>query len=79
MILHLLKRNIASDALVARVGQIVSFAAAVVIPLLVFRQWLPEKDLSETELLLVVLTTMSIALLCAVMGEAIGAKAKAPP
>ena len=76
MIQHFLKRRMASDASVARLGQVVAFAAACLVPVLVFRR-LPEIDLTEAELLIAVLATMSMALLCAVMGELLGAKAKA--
>ncbi len=64
---QILTRKLVADAVVARFGQAVCFGAAVLIPLLALRRF-TELELTEAELLMAVLTTMSMALLCAVLG-----------
>ncbi len=76
MIQHFLRRRIASDALVARVGQVTAYGAACLVPVLAFHRF-AEIDLTEAELLIAVLATMSMALLCAMMGQLLAAEAKA--
>ena len=66
-------RSIASDSLVARLGQAVCFGGACLIPVLVFRRF-AEIDLSEAQLLIGVLATMSMALLLALIGTVLGAR-----
>ena len=79
MIRQVLMRRIASDSLVARFGQAVSFGGACLIPVLVFRRF-AEIELSEAQLLIGVLATMSmaliLALICTVLGERVESKAK---
>jgi uncharacterized membrane protein len=67
MITQLLKRRVGSDGAVARFGQVICFGAACIIPILAFRRF-AELDMSEVQLLIGVLATMSLALLCAVAG-----------
>ncbi len=76
MIQQLLRRSIASDTLVARIGQGICYGAAGLIPVLVFRRF-AEIDFTEAELLIGVLATMTMALVCAALGELLDAKAKA--
>ena len=76
MIRQVLMRKIASDSLVARLGQAVSFGGACLIPVLVFRRF-ADVELSEGHLLIGVLTTMSTALVCAVTGALLEPKSKA--
>ena len=78
MIRQFLSRRVASDAAVARFGQFLSFACACLIPVLAFRRF-SEVELSEAQLLIAVTATMSLAVLCAVVGEllVLGSKAKA--
>jgi len=52
---------------VARFGQVVSFVGACLIPVLAFRKF-PELELSEAQLLIGVIATMSLALFCTVLG-----------
>ncbi len=63
----LLSRRVASDATVARLGQLVCFAGACLIPVLAVRR-LSGLDVSEAELLIGVVATLSLALLCAAAG-----------
>ncbi len=67
MITNLLKRRVVSDAAVFRVSQLACFGAACMIPVLVIRK-LSQLDLSEAQLLIGVPGTMSLALLCTVVG-----------
>lgn len=67
MIGQLLARRVASDAAMARLGQLLSFAAAGVIPVLVFHR-ITDVELSEGQLLIGALATMSLALNCTLMG-----------
>jgi hypothetical protein len=76
MIKQLLTRKVVSDAAVARLGQVVCFGGACLIPVLVCRRF-AALDLSEGDLLIGVLATMSMALLCAVLGVLLEPKAKA--
>ncbi len=76
MIKQLLTRRVVSDAAVARVGQVVCFGAACLIPVLALRR-LAELEVSEATLLIGVITTMSMALLCAVVGFLLESKSKA--
>jgi hypothetical protein len=76
MIKQLLTRRIASDTAVARFGQAVCFGAACLMPVLACRKF-ATLELSEAELLIGVLATMSMALLCTVFGVLLESKAKA--
>ena len=76
MIKQLLTRRIASDTVVARVGQAICFGGACLIPVLVCRRF-ATIDLSEAELLIGVLATMSMALMCTVLGVLLEPKAEA--
>ena len=76
MIRRFLSRRVASDVAVARFGQFVSFACACLIPVLAFRRF-SELELSEAQLLIGVVATMSLALHCAVLGELLKSKTKA--
>jgi len=67
MMTQLLNRRVASDAAVARFGQMACFAAACLIPVLAFRRF-SELELSEYQLLVGVVATVSLALLCTVLG-----------
>lgn len=67
MIRKLLKCRVASDATLARFGQLLCFGGACAIPVLGFRKF-AELDMSEAQLLIGVLATMSLALLCTVVG-----------
>ncbi len=64
---QLLTRSIVSDSVVARVGQTVCFGGACLIPVLVFRRF-TEIEISEAQLIMGVLATMSMALVCALVG-----------
>ena len=80
MIRPVLMHRIASESLVARLGQVVSSAGACLIPVVVFRRF-AQIELSEAQLLIGVLATMSmaliLALICAVLGDRVESKAKA--
>ena len=78
MIRQFLSRRVASDAAVARFGQCISFACACLIPVLTFRRF-SELELSEAQLLIGVVATMSLAVSCAMIGEllVLGSKTKA--
>ena len=76
MIVQLFSRRVASDTLVARLGQAVCFASACLVPVLVIRK-LAALELTESELLLGVLATMSFALLCTAVGLLLEPKTKA--
>ena len=78
MIRRFLSRRVASDIAVAWFGQFVSFACACLIPVLAFRRF-SELELSEAQLLIGVVATMSLAISCVVAGEllVLGSKAKA--
>ena len=67
MVTKLLNRRVASDAAVVRLGQLACFGAACTIPVLVIRKF-SQLDLSEVQLLIGVLGTMSLALLCTIVG-----------
>ncbi len=67
MIAQLLKRKIVPDSKVARFGQAILFIGACLIPVLAFRKF-GDMDLTEWQLLLGVLVTMTTALLCTVLG-----------
>ncbi len=75
MIKQLFKRRVVSDTIVARFGQVVCFGGACVLPVLVFRKF-SELDLSEGQLLIGVLSTMSMALTCAAVGVLLEPKCK---
>ncbi len=75
MIRKVLKCQLASDAAVARFGQVFCFGGACAIPVLVFRKF-AELDMSEAQLLTGVLATMSLALLCTVLGLHLEPRAK---
>ena len=68
MIRRFFSQRVASDAAVARFGQYSCFACACLIPVLAFRRF-SELELSEGQLLIGVIATMSLAVLCAVAGE----------
>lgn len=68
--------RVASDNVVARLGQAVCFGAACLVPVLVFRKF-AELEMSEPQLLIGVLMTMSMALLCTVLGILLEPKTKA--
>ncbi len=72
-----LTRSIVSDSAVARVGQTVCFGGACLIPVLVFRRF-TEIEISEAQLIMGVLATMSMALVCSLAGMLLEPKAKAP-
>lgn len=76
MIKQLLARRVASNSMVARFGQLVFFGGACLIPVLVFRKF-AELELSEAQLLIGVLVTMSMALLCTALGVLLESKTKA--
>jgi len=76
MIKQVLTRRITSDTAVARLGQAVCFGGACLIPVLVCRKF-ATLELSEADLLIGVLATMSMALLCAVLGVLLEPRTKA--
>lgn len=76
MIRQFLSRRVASEAAAARFGQLACFAAACLIPVLAFRKF-PELELSEAQLLIGVVATMSLALSCTVLGVLLESKTKA--
>ena len=76
MIERLLKRKVASDTAVARLGQVVCFVAACLIPVLVCRKF-AELELSEAQLVIGVLNTMTMALVCAGLGVLLGFRREA--
>jgi hypothetical protein len=75
MIISLLKRRVASDASVARLGQLAMFTTAGLVPVLVFRKF-AALELTEVQLLLGVLATISVALLCTLLGMVTGLRAR---
>jgi len=75
MIKQLLTRKVASDAAVARFGQLLCFGAACLIPVLAVRKF-AELELSEAQLLVGVLATMSVALTCTALGVLLESKTK---
>ena len=76
MIMQSLKRRIASDRTVARIGQVTCFGCACVIPVLAFWKF-ARINMSEAELLIGVLVTMSMALQFALIGLHLETEAKA--
>ena len=76
MIQQLLTRRVASDNVVAGLGQVVCFGGACLIPVLMFRRF-AELEMSEVQLLIGVLATLSMALLFTALGVLIGPKDKA--
>jgi hypothetical protein len=76
MIKQLLTRSVVPDTVVARLGQVVCFGGACVIPVLVFRKF-AELEFSEAQLLIGVLITMSMALVFTVLGVLLESKSKA--
>jgi len=76
MIRNFLCLRVASGAAAARFGQAACFACACLIPVLVFHRF-TEIELSEAQLLIGVVATMSLALHCAVLGELLKPKTKA--
>jgi len=76
MIKQLLTRRIASDTAATRFGQAACFGGACLIPVLVCRKF-ATIELSEAELLIGMLATMSMALLCTVLGVLLEPKTKA--
>ena len=75
MIKQLLTRKVASDAAVARFGQAVCFGAACLVPVLALRRF-AELEMTEPQLLVGVLATMSVALLCTALGVLLEPKTK---
>lgn len=71
MIRQVLMRRIASDRLAARLGQALSSVGACLIPVLVCRRF-AEIELSEAQLLIGVVATMSMALLLALIATVLG-------
>ncbi len=74
MIKQLLVSKVASDKAVARFGQLICFGGACLVPVLVFRKF-ADLELSEAQLLIGVLATMSMALMFAVLGMLLAPKA----
>jgi hypothetical protein len=77
MIAQLLKRRLVSEATVVRIGQAVCFGCACGIPVLAFWKF-TRINMSEAELLIGVLATMSMALQCTLLGLHLESRAKAP-
>jgi hypothetical protein len=75
MILSLLKRQVVSERSLARVGQGVAFVGAGLIPVLVFRRF-AEVEMFEGQLLIGVVATMSLAILCAMLGMLLDSRTK---
>ena len=76
MNMKLLKRSVVSDATIARLGQVVCFGCACGIPALAFWKF-TRINMSEAELLIGVLATMSMALQCTLLGLQLETRAKA--
>ena len=76
MIAQLLKCRVASDATVARFGQFICFGGACAVPALVFRRF-AELDMSEAQLLIGAVATMSLALLFTLVGLYLERQARA--
>ena len=76
MIAQLLKRSVVSDATLARLGQVVCFGCACVVPVLAFWKF-TRINMSEAEVLIGVLATMSMALQCTLLGLQLETRAKA--
>jgi hypothetical protein len=76
MIKQLLVSKVASDKAVARFGQIVCFGGAGLVPVLVFRKF-ADFELSEGQLFIGVLVTMSMALILTLLGLFLERKTKA--
>ena len=76
MVTTMLTRRVSSAKADARVGMAVCFVSACLIPVLSIRR-LAALDLTETELILGVLASMSLALLCTVAGLLLESKTKA--
>jgi hypothetical protein len=75
MITQLLKRRLVPDRTVARVGQMLCFGCACAIPVLAFWKF-ARIEMSEAELLIGVLATMSMALQCMLVGLYLETQAK---
>ena len=76
MITRLLKNRVITDKTVARIGQVTCFGCACVIPVLAFWKF-ARINMSEAELLIGVLVTMSMALQFALIGLHLETEAKA--
>ncbi len=76
MLKQLLTRSLVSDTVVARLGQVICFGGACLVPVPVFRKF-GELELSEAQLLIGVLATMSMALVFTVLGVLLEPKSKA--
>ncbi len=76
MIKQLLTRRVVSDTVVTRLAQVVCFGGACVIPVLVFRKF-SALELSEAQLLIGVLTTMTLAVGLTVPGVLLEPKSRA--
>ena len=68
-------RTIASDKVVARIGQAVCFGGACLIPVLVFRRF-AQLELPEAQLITGVLATMTMALVLTLSGVLLEPKTK---
>ncbi len=77
MIRRLLTRRLVSDTMAARLGQVVCFGGACLTPVLVCRRF-TELELSEAQLLIGVLATMSMALVLASAGVLLEPQSQAP-
>ena len=67
MIRKLLTYKVASDSAVHRLGQMLCFTGACLIPVLAFRKF-ATLEITEAELLIGVIATMSLALLLTLLG-----------
>ena len=67
MITQLLKHRVMTDRAVARIGQVACIGCACGIPVLAFWKF-ARINMSEAELLIGVLVTMSMALQCTLLG-----------
>jgi hypothetical protein len=76
MIRQFFSRRVASEAAAARFAQFTCFAGACLIPVLVFWSF-PKFELSEVQLLVCVIGSMSLALSFTVLGVLLEPKAKA--
>src|SRR5262245_50785420 len=71
MTAQLLNRRIGSATADARLAQILTFLAACVIPVLAFRKF-ADMELTEFQLMMAALATMSLSVLCALLGLVCG-------
>ena len=76
MLTLLFKRRVVSDAAMTRLAQVVSFGCACGIPVLAFWKF-TRIDMSEAEILIGVLATMSMALQFTLVGLHLETRARA--